>query len=136
MRIGELAQKSGMSASAVRFYEARGLIGPAARAANGYRTYGARDLKILAFIGRAQRLGFGLKDIAAFLAETAREGPSTETLLARLQAKLAEIDAHIADARRRRREIVVLMDELRERPPRRATASCEALGPPAVFNPR
>ncbi len=116
MRIGELAAKAGVSASRIRFYEAEGLLEPPARRANGYRSYGARDLKIIAFIERAQRLGFTLKDISAFLATPAAD----RDLVPRLREKLAEIDAHMAEARARRREIVALVAELSKRAPRQA----------------
>ncbi|MDP1136857.1 MerR family DNA-binding transcriptional regulator, partial [Klebsiella pneumoniae] len=39
MKIGELAQRTGISIETIRFYEAQGLLPPAARAANNYRVY-------------------------------------------------------------------------------------------------
>lgn len=115
MRIGELARLAGVSASRIRFYEAQSVLAPADRSANGYRTYGPRDLKIIAFIERAQRLGFSLGEIAAFLASTPRGRPATDRLISNLKAKLEEIDKHLAEAKRRRREIVSLIKELRAR---------------------
>ena len=53
MRTGELAKRAGVGTSAVRFYEARGLLPKATRLANGYRDYGEQDLHLLRFIGRA-----------------------------------------------------------------------------------
>lgn len=41
LRIGELAARTGLSAKALRLYEARGLLRPDARSAGGYRLYGA-----------------------------------------------------------------------------------------------
>ena len=107
MRIGELARQAGVTTSRIRFYESEGLLAAAARSANGYRDYGPRDIKVIAFIERAQRLGFSLKDIGAFL-----KRPARAALVGSLKAKLAEIDAHIAEARRRRREIAALIAEL------------------------
>jgi len=115
MRIGELARLANVSASRIRFYEARAVLSRLARSANGYRSYGPRDLKIIAFIERAQRLGFALAEIGAFLAAASRKRPKTEALISRLESKLGEIDAHLAEARRRRREIVALIRELRAR---------------------
>ena len=117
MRIGELALKAGVNASRLRFYEQSGLLPPAARSGNGYRTYGERDLKIIAFIERAQRLGFSLKEIGAFLVTP--PGQRSATLLPRLEAKLAEIDRHIRDARQRRGELAKLIEELQGRGPSR-----------------
>jgi DNA-binding transcriptional MerR regulator len=113
MRIGELARASGVGTSRIRFYERRGLLPPAHRADNGYRTYDGRDLKIVAFIDRAQKLGFSLREIGAFLISPPDQR-SPETLTPRLEAKLAEIDQHIREAEERRREIVALIDELRD----------------------
>jgi MerR family transcriptional regulator, copper efflux regulator len=112
MRIGELARKAGVSTSRIRFYEESGLLAPAARSSNGYRSYGERDLKIIVFIERAQRLGFSLKEIGAFLGRPPDQR-SASTLAPRLEAKLAEIDRHIRDARQRRGELAKLIEELR-----------------------
>jgi DNA-binding transcriptional MerR regulator len=114
MQIGELARISGVNASRIRFYERRGLLPPAARARNGYRSYDGRDLKIIAFIDRAQTLGFSLKEIGVFLMAPPDQR-AVHALVPRLEAKLAEIDEHIRDARQRRREVVSLLKELRQR---------------------
>ena len=63
MRIGELARRSGLSASRIRFYEAKGLLNVASRKANGYREYPADALMILGIIIGAQRTGFSLDEI-------------------------------------------------------------------------
>lgn len=112
MQIGELARKAGVLTSRIRFYEARGLLPPAARDGNGYRAYGRRDLKIIGFILRAQSLGFSLREIGAFLALPREGQPAAQALVPILEAKLVEIDAVIAAARRRRAEIRDLLREL------------------------
>ena len=65
--IGEAASRSGMAPKTIRFYEQIGLIGPAQRLANRYRTYSEQDVHTLRFIHRARSLGFALKDIRALL---------------------------------------------------------------------
>ena len=65
MRIGELARRAGVSTSKIRFYEARGVLPPGRRLASGYRDYGDDALRVVEFIGRAQGLGFALREIAA-----------------------------------------------------------------------
>ena len=115
MRIGELAHLAGVSTSRIRFYEAQRVLAPADRSANGYRTYTPRDLKVIAFIERAQRLGFSLGEIAAFLASRPRGRQATDRLILNLEAKLVEIDTHLAEARRRQQEIVRLIRDLRAR---------------------
>src|SRR5262249_23402981 len=53
MKIGELARRSGLSSSRIRFYEAKGLLNVVSRKANGYRDDPADAPMILAVIARA-----------------------------------------------------------------------------------
>lgn len=63
MLIGDVAQRSGLSAKALRYYESVGLIEPAGRTPAGYRTYDDTVLERLAFIRSAQALGLTLGEI-------------------------------------------------------------------------
>jgi DNA-binding transcriptional MerR regulator len=67
MKIGELAELSGLTASRIRFYEATGLIMAVERAANGYRDYPPEALSMLEIIASAQRAGFSLEQIRNLL---------------------------------------------------------------------
>lgn len=66
MRISQLAERSGVPASTLRFYETEGLL-PAGRTSGGYRVYGDDAVERLAFIGAAKRLGLPLDEIAGLL---------------------------------------------------------------------
>ena len=66
--IGELAARTGMSVSAIRFYEARGLV-QALRTAGGQRRFLRSDIRRLSFALIAQQIGFTLPQIAAELAK-------------------------------------------------------------------
>lgn len=66
--IGEAARRLGVNASALRYYEERGLVRPAARH-GGRRMYGPEELRRLAFIQLLQRLGVHLDAAAAVLEE-------------------------------------------------------------------
>jgi len=68
MRISELAQKAGLAASAIRYYEEQGLVAPAGRRQNGYRYYNGRALRQLHIVRTSQALGFSLETIRGFLA--------------------------------------------------------------------
>ena len=112
MRIGELAERATVSTSKIRFYEARGLLPPAARLANRYRDYDERALLTVRFIDRAQSLGFTLAEVSRHL--HLPEGVDRKaSLTGRLKAKLLELDAHILAAQERRAVIVGLIEEVR-----------------------
>ena len=112
MRIGELARRASVSTSKIRFYETNGLLPPAARLPNGYRDYREHDLEVVRFINRAQSLGFTLRDVAAHL-DSPRGDARKAGLQARLEDKLAELDAHLEEVRVRRALILSLIDEVR-----------------------
>jgi MerR family copper efflux transcriptional regulator len=75
--IGEVADRSGFSASALRYYEGIGLVEPANRTDAGYRLYDDHTLDRLAFIARAKQLGCSLDEITDLLSvwEGDRCGP-------------------------------------------------------------
>ncbi len=86
MRIGELAEATGLTVRALRHYEAVGLLEPVARSESGYRSYDADDAERLYAIVALRRLGLSLAEIREMLvAEPAR----LEEMLAR----------HVADVR-------------------------------------
>ncbi|MDG0832778.1 MerR family transcriptional regulator [Roseateles saccharophilus] len=110
MKIGELAQRTGMATSAIRFYEASGLLPPTERGSNGYRQYGEAALQRLQMIQLGQRLGFGLDQLRELFAAS-RDGLPHELVLQGLDERLARIDQLAADLARQRAETL----ELRER---------------------
>jgi MerR family redox-sensitive transcriptional activator SoxR len=62
MQIGELARRTGIHASALRYYETIGLIAPAARV-GGRRVYDDAAVQRLAVIAMAKQLGFTLEEV-------------------------------------------------------------------------
>ena len=112
MRIGELAKRTGVSASRIRFYEKHAVLPKAVRGANGYRTYPETALKLLGLIDDAQRLGFSLSEIREGLSEAAPHFPSRPALVKALRGKLASLDQHIKEVRARRREIVKVLKKM------------------------
>jgi MerR family transcriptional regulator, redox-sensitive transcriptional activator SoxR len=66
--IGELSQRTGLSVSAIRFYEARGLVEPF-RSSGNQRRFLRSDIRRLSFIRIAQQLGLSIEGIAAELAK-------------------------------------------------------------------
>ncbi len=68
MKIGALAQQTGLPAKTIRYYESIRLIANPVRAQNGYRNYNDNDVATLKFICRARGLGFSIKQVAELLA--------------------------------------------------------------------
>ena len=67
MNVGQAADRSGLPAKTIRYYEDIGLVRPA-RAANGYRDYSDSDIHRLAFLRRARGLGFSISDCRQLMA--------------------------------------------------------------------
>lgn len=67
LTIGDLAARTGLAVSAIRFYETQGIVAPA-RNGGGHRRYDRADIRRLSFVIVCQRLGFSLGEIAAHLA--------------------------------------------------------------------
>jgi MerR family copper efflux transcriptional regulator len=106
--IGKLAQLAGVRIDTVRYYERNGLLAPRGRLASGYRRYGDLELARLRFIRRAQKLGFSLKEIEALLNLSAKR--NVEQIKRTAVAKLADVDAKIADLQRVRDGLAHLVD--------------------------
>jgi DNA-binding transcriptional MerR regulator len=91
MKIGELATRSGLAPSRIRFYEASGLLTPQ-RQANGYRSYPEQAVQTLGIISCAQQAGFSLEEIRRLLPQADSPGLDHAELLASLQRKVGEIE--------------------------------------------
>jgi MerR family transcriptional regulator, redox-sensitive transcriptional activator SoxR len=85
MTITEVARRSGVASSALRFYESRGLIA-SERAGSGHRRYPRAVLRRIAFIVFAQKIGLSLDEIAAELAKLPRNRVPERADWARLSA--------------------------------------------------
>jgi MerR family transcriptional regulator, redox-sensitive transcriptional activator SoxR len=83
LTIGEVARRSGVASSALRFYEERGLIA-SVRAGSGHRRYPRSVLRRIAFIVFAQRIGLTLEEIGAELAKLPADRSPTRQDWARL----------------------------------------------------
>ena len=90
MKIGELARRSGLSTSRIRFYEAKGLLTAVSRKSNGYREYPADALLVLGVIVGAQRTGFSLDEIRQILPADLNNWRRGE-LMGALRRKIADI---------------------------------------------
>jgi len=98
MRISQLAERSGVPATTLRFYESAGLL-TANRTPSGYRSYGEEAVQRLAFIGAAKHLGLSLEEITELLAVW-QVGACAEVkadLRPRIAARLAEAELRASE---------------------------------------
>ncbi len=119
MTVGEAAKRSGLTARAVRLYEAEGLLPPAPRTPAGYRTYTERDVELLRAIARLRTIGLRLHEIREFTRARASHTdadplpPPPEQIVALLEAHLADADQTIQHATSRRRRLADLLHHTR-----------------------
>jgi DNA-binding transcriptional MerR regulator len=103
--VGKAAHAAGLSAKAVRLYEAKGLLPPAERTGAGYRIYTSGDITILRFIRQARTLGLSLGEIQDIL--DLRRGGTTPCrhVIALLDERIREVDRTITELRQLRRAL-------------------------------
>jgi MerR family redox-sensitive transcriptional activator SoxR len=102
LAISEVARRSGVAASALRFYEERGLV-KSERAGSGHRRYPRAVLRRIAFIVFAQRMGLTLEEVSAELAKLPENRVPERTDWAKLSASWTKrIDQRIAELERLR----------------------------------
>jgi DNA-binding transcriptional MerR regulator len=99
-KIGRVAFEAGVSVDAVRFYERRGVLPEPRRRESGYRQYTSATVERIGFAKALQSLGFSLDDIVAVLkdvdagiATCENEQPRFESVLARIDDRIAELAA-------------------------------------------
>ena len=99
MKIGELAGRSGLNASAIRYYERRGLL-PAPHRAGGQRRYPADALDRVLLIRFASEMGFTLSEIKVFLNGLRDEAPVGPRWKKLAHRKIQEVESSIQRSRR------------------------------------
>ena len=117
MRIGQLADRIGVTTKSIRFYESIGLLPDPARTPSGYRDYAETDAERLTFVKTAQRLGLSLDEIREILALRERGQQPCGYVADVLARQVASLDDRI-------REMRALRDEL-NRLQARAEAGCD-----------
>ncbi|HIV71345.1 MAG TPA: MerR family transcriptional regulator [Candidatus Aquabacterium excrementipullorum] len=92
MKIGELARRTGLAPSTIRFYESKGLLNAVSRQENGYRAYPTEAIAVLSIIVNAQQTGFTLDEIKQVMPEDFSNWQH-EALITALRKKIADIEA-------------------------------------------
>ncbi len=115
MKIGELAQRTGLTASRIRFYERIGLLKAVERQANGYRSYPPDAVLVLKLIVTGQRAGFSLDELRTLLPGDLAQWEHG-TLLDTLRRKVADIDALQAQLAQSKAHLLELMAQIEAKP--------------------
>ena len=96
LTIGEIARRTGLAVSAIRFYEEKGLVHPV-RDGSGRRRFSRADIRRLSFVLISQQLGFSLERIGALLATLPAHRSPTKADWTRISRSFAkDIDKRIA----------------------------------------
>ena len=107
LRIADVADRTGVPATTLRYYEDIGLLAPARRSGNGYRSYSERDVERLTFITRAKQLDISLDDLRELV--RAWDGADCEGV----QERMAQVvSTRLQEAQSRLAELVVLTGQL------------------------
>jgi DNA-binding transcriptional MerR regulator len=111
LKIGEVSQLSGIGIEALRFYERSGLLGKPARTASGYRVYDRSVIERLAFIKKAQTLGFSLDEIRRIIEDAASGASPCDEVREIVRLRLAELDERMREMKRYREELAQTLEE-------------------------
>src|SRR6476620_10463615 len=95
LKIGEVAELSGVNLQTVRYYEREKLLPKAPRLASGYRVFPNDTVRRVRFIKRAQELGFTLSEIRELLTLRIDHERDRSDVRAIAEAKLADIEEKI-----------------------------------------
>ena len=111
LRIGDVANATGIGIETLRFYEKSGLLDRPSRTAGGYRMYDGEVLSRLDFIKQAQVLGFSLDEIKQIIADKrAGQSPCAEVREI-VRRRLGELDQRMREMKRYRKELASALAE-------------------------
>lgn len=120
MRIGELANQTGLTTKAIRYYEGIGVIPNAERELNGYRDYDGSAVDRLEFVKDAQAAGLSLGEIEQILSLKDQGESTCGHVLSLLDSHVADIDRQLGELRHMKARIVQISTRARQMDP----ASC------------
>lgn len=97
MKIGELAEKAGVTRDTIRHYVALGLLGAERNPDNGYQVFGTASLSRLQFIKTARQLGLHLEDIRQIFADAENAHSPCPRVRELMEQRIAETRKTIAE---------------------------------------
>ena len=115
MKIGELARRTGLAKSKIRFYEEKGLLNQVERKANGYRSYPPQAESILNLIVNDQQAGFSLEELRALLPQT-NDDWQHDALMTALRQKVTDIELLQQKLARNKAKLLSVIDTIAAKP--------------------
>jgi DNA-binding transcriptional MerR regulator len=100
LQIGTLAQQTGLTVDAIRFYERQGLLKRPPRSEGGFRLFRLEDVEALKFIRKAQDLGFSLQEVREMLVLQGQGVEACEHVRELVEQKLASVRDKVEDLRK------------------------------------
>lgn len=110
MNISDVANKTGLTSKAIRFYEEKGVVTPPLRSENGYRSYNPHHIEELNLLRQARQVGFTLdecRELVMLFNDPARHSADVK---ARTLQKADEIAAHIEELHAMRARLLALAE--------------------------
>lgn len=111
LKIGDVSKESGIGIEALRFYERSGLLGKPVRSESNYRLYDEGVLERLAFIKKAQTLGFSLDEIKRIISDAQSGASPCDDVREIVRRRLAELDERMKEMKRYRKELAETLEE-------------------------
>ena len=127
MRIGEVADRSGVNPTTIRYYEDIGLLREPDRTPAGYRDYTDAAIARLTFIRAAQSIGLSLGEIREVLALKEQGEAPCPHVITLLEQRAAELAERIAALEGMRNDLIGLAHQARRRPLRDTAAFCHII---------
>jgi DNA-binding transcriptional MerR regulator len=129
LKIGQLAQTTGVSAKTIRYYEQVGVLPAPSRNAAGYRQYSPHAVHRLLFIRRARTLGLPLRDLKALTAalDHGPRGTVRPRLLALVRAQLSAVEQQATEMQILRRQLEQVLGRLLNPRSANHTEGCRCL---------
>ena len=112
MTIGRLAKAAGVNVETIRYYQRRGLIGEPHKPPGGHRRYPSGVLERIAFIRRAQQLGFSLAEVKSLMHHG--DGRNLRETRAIAERKHENLELHIEQLNKMRKRLRMLIDRSRK----------------------
>lgn len=113
MKIGQLAERTGVSTKAIRYYEEIGVLPQPRRQPNGYRIYETAAAERISFIQDAQSAGMSLLEIQLILDLRDHGEATCGHVIATLESHLAEVERQMEDLERTRSRLDEIIQSAR-----------------------